>query len=308
MKTVAKTITTEKEKMNRVPFIILAITAIVSLSLSVTACKVVPPGHVGVQSFMGSLKERVLDPGARVNFNRVTRVSLQTQNLELSVTDRDIRAAVSSDMQSVGFAVNLNYYITSPEAARNLVQYVSRDPEQWETIVIEPTIDQAVKSNFATRSLRELIEEREVVRAEIAQAIETLIEERLTERDDSLAGAIRVGQLTLTNLSYSDEFEQVIEQTQREEQRVRLAENELSRIRIETQRQLVEAQAEREASVERSRGVAEAMLIEAQAQAESARLLQEAGYDVNYYRMLDVWNGVMPQVVSDGELMLSVDR
>lgn len=284
-----------------------AFVAVLVLS-AVSGCKVVPPGHVGVQSFMGSLKENVLEPGAHFNFNRVTRVSLQTRNIELSVLDSDPRAAVSSDMQSVGFAVNLNYYITGPQASRNLVRFVSRDPDFWASLVIEPTIDQAVKSNFATRTLRELIEEREVVRAEIAASIEALIEERLTERDASLAGAVRVGQLTLTNLSYSEEFEQVIEETQREEQRIRLATNELERIRIESQRRLVEAEAERQAAVERARGVAEAMTIEAEAEANAAALLREAGYDVNYYRMLSVWDGVMPRVMSDGSIMLGLQE
>lgn len=262
-----------------------------------SSCAIVEPGNVGVQIFMGSLKERVLEPGLSVpNVNKVIHISLQSRNYEVSYSSDHARAAVSSDMQTVGFGLDVNYFVPTGDAARAMVQFVSRDPGAWERIIIAPTIDQAVKSVFARHTLRGLIENREAVRVEVAEAINELINERLTERDASLAGAIRVAQVTLTNLDYSREFEAVIEETQREEQRVRLARNELERIRIENERQLVEAEAQRQAAVERARGVAEALEIEVRAQADAYRLLREAGVDVNLYRLTERWNGQLPQV------------
>jgi len=272
-----------------------------------STCVVVEPGTVGVQTFMGNLKGRVLEPGLSFpNYNRITHVSVQSRSYTVDYDTRNPRAAVSSDMQTVGFAIDVNYYVAGPDAARELVRLVNRDPDSWERLIIAPTIDQAVKSVFARYSLRALIETRETVRGEVAEAIVQLVDERLSERDEVLRGAIRIAQVTLTNLDYSAEFEAVIEATQREEQRVRLATNELERIRIESERQIVEAEAQRRAAVERALGVAEALEIEVRARANSYNMLEEAGVDVGMYLFLERWNGILPQVVGGEQLMYAI--
>lgn len=284
--------------------LVLIVVLIIGASSS---CVIVEPGNVGVQTFMGSLKDRVLEPGLSFpNVNTITHVSVQSRSYHVDYDTNHARAAVSSDMQTVGFAVDVNYYVSGPDAARELVRLVNRDPETWERLIIAPTIDQAVKTVFARYSLRNLIENRETVRTECAEAIVNLIDQRLTERDVVLRGAIRVAQVTLTNLDYSSEFEAVIEATQREEQRVRLAQNELERIRIESERQIVEAEAARRAAVERSRGVAEAMEIEAQARANTYRLLTDAGLDIATYLFLERWNGELPTVMAGENQLLSI--
>jgi regulator of protease activity HflC (stomatin/prohibitin superfamily) len=115
-----------------------------------------------------------------------------------------------------------------------------------------------------------------------------------------------VAQVTLTNLDYSEEFEAVIEATQREEQRVRLAQNELERIRIESERQIVEAEAQRRAAVERARGVAESLEIEVEARANTYRLLSETGLDVATYLFLERWDGKLPQVMPGESTLFSL--
>lgn len=270
-----------------------------------TACVVVEPGEVGVQTFMGSPKERVLDPGMSFpNFNSITHVSLQQKNFRVGYGANHVNAAVSSDMQTVGFSLDMSYFYTSSEHARNMFLHVNRNPESWSVMIIEPTIDQAVKTVFARHTLREIVANREQIRIEVAELIRVLIEDRLTERHPSLSGAIRVSQVALTNLDYSREFEQVIEETQREEQRILLARNELERVRVENERQLVEAEAERLAAVERARGEAEALEIRTQAQVEAYRLLRESGVDPNYYRFIEKWDGNLPTVMGADATML----
>lgn len=272
--------------------------SLLAFGLLLGGCTVVQPGTAGVQTFMGSPKERVLEAGVSFpNFNNVTRVNLQAQNYNLTYGTNDPNAAITSDMQTVGFSVNMNYFITSPDAARNLFLYMNRQPDTWELSILEPAVRQAVMSTFVRYSLRQLVENRDQVRVEVAQAINELVEERLTERNPVLAGAITVTQVALTNLDYSREFEQMIEATQREEQRIRLARNELERARVENERQLVEAEAERLAAVERARGEAEALEIRSTAQAEAYTRLRQSGVDVNQFLFLERWNGTMPTVL-----------
>lgn len=283
-----------------------ALGVLLLLTLS-RACVIVEPGTVGIQTLLGTLKDEVLEPGLSFpNIHTVTLVSLQSRSYAVEFDNRNPRAAVSSDMQTVGFAIDVNYYIASGDSARELVRFVDRSPDTWERIIIQPTIEQAVKSVFARYTLRDLIENRERVRNEVAEAIVQLVDQRLSERDQKLLGAIRIAQVTLTNLDYSEEFEAVVEATQREEQRVRLAQNELERIRIESERQIVEAEASRRASVERSRGVAESIEIETQARANAFRLLREAGLDPNVYHLSERWNGELPQIMGNSDLLLSL--
>lgn len=267
--------------------------------LALSGCRIVEPGHVGVQVFLGNLNDTVLDPGLSIpNIRTVINVSTQNQTYGLEYTSSNPNAAVSSDMQTVGFSINLAYYITGPEAARNLVEYVNRNPDTWVTMIIDPAINQGVKVVFSRFTLREIIEKREVVRREVSDAITELINERLEERSPDLAGAIRITQVTLNNLDYSREFEAVIEATQREEQRARLAQNELARIRIEAEQQIVQASAERRANVERARGQAESLLIATEARVQSYYALQAAGINPNSYRFTEVWDGKLPTVMS----------
>jgi regulator of protease activity HflC (stomatin/prohibitin superfamily) len=276
----------------------LCLSLLLAFTLFLGGCAVVSPGEAGVQRFMGKPKERVLTPGVSFpNFNTVTYVNLQTRNYNLTYNTNDVNAAISADMQTVGFSINLNYFITSPEAARNLFLYVNTDPNTWELSILEPAVRQSVMSVFVRYSLRQLVENRDQVRVEVAAAINAVVEERLAERNPVLSGAISVTQVALTNLDYSREFEQMIEATQREEQRIRLARNELERARVENERQLVEAQAERLAAVERARGEAEALEIRTTAQSEAYERLRRSGVDVNKYLFLERWNGTMPTVL-----------
>ncbi len=263
----------------------------------VTTC--IPAGHVGVVTSFGEVKEATLTEGLRFKAPHlsVMPVSVQARSYSVGFSADDPNAAVSSDMQTVGFQVNIGWYV-NPSQAWELVRFVSQDEDSWVPSVIDPAMRQGVKAVFSRYSLREIIQERERVRIEIGDEIQSLIVERLDERNEGLGSAVQIAQVTLDNIDYSDDFEAVIEATQREEQRSRLAENELRRIEIESRQQIVQAQAARQAAVEQARGEAEALLIRNEAQVLSFVALSQAGFDVNSYKFLEEWDGVLPTVMS----------
>lgn len=287
-------------KPSAVRTLILFVGGVVVLGLlgtRMTAC--VPAGHVGVMTAFGQVQERTLNEGLNFKAPHVSVMDVSVQNRSYSVgfPANDPNAAVSSDMQTVGFQVNIGWY-ASPEHAWELVRYVSQNEASWVPAIIDPAMRQGVKAVFSRYTLREIIQTREQVRNEIAVEIQELVEERLNERNEGLGTAIRITQVTLDNIDYSDEFEAIIEATQREEQRSRLAENELRRIEIEAQQQVVQAEAERRAAVERARGQAESLLIRNEAEVMAYLALRQAGFDLNSYRFLEEWNGELPQVLA----------
>lgn len=282
-----------------------ALVVIAVLGTRMTAC--VPAGHVGVMTAFGQVQERTLEEGLSLKAPHLNVMPISVQNRSYSVgfTANDPNAAVSSDMQTVGFQVNIGWY-AAPDQVWELVRYVSQNERSWVPAIIDPAMRQGVKSVFSRYTLREIIQTREQVRNEIAIEIQDLVEERLNERNEGLGTAVRITQVTLDNIDYSSEFEAVIEATQREEQRSRLAENELRRIEIESQQQVVQASAERRAAVERARGEAESLLIRNEAEVMAYLALRQAGFDLNTYRFLEEWDGVLPGVLAgdDGLQMM----
>lgn len=278
-----------------------------------TACSKIEPGHVGIKNFMGNLREGHLDNGLHfTGLAQVISVTLQSQTFELEVTHDSSQAAVTSDMQNVGFEINLAYYVPSGEAANNLIRFVNRNPDRWLYEIISPAIEQSVKTVFATRTLREIVEQRETVRLRISAEIQRLVDERLSERDPVLLGALLLTQVNLSNLEYDEELQDIINETVRQQQRQLQAQNEVERQLIELQAQVQAASAERQSQVELSQGRAESMMIEAQAIAERRELqaiaeasfytaLAEAGVDVNAYIYIQRWSGNLPEVMTGGE-------
>jgi regulator of protease activity HflC (stomatin/prohibitin superfamily) len=288
-----------------IPFAVIGVVAFVLVSTRLVAC--VPAGHVGVLVALGEVKERVLSEGVHVKapHHQVLSISSQNRSYTVGYGPNDPNAAVSSDMQTVGFTVNISWY-APPEHAWQLVRYVHQNDDMWVPSIIDPAMRQGVKSVFSRYTLRDLIQHRERARNDVAEEIHRLVEERLNERHEGLGDAISITQVTLDNVDYSEQFEAVIEATQREEQRARLAENELRRIEIEARQQLVQAEAERLATVERSRGEAEALLIRNEAQVTAYLALRQVGFDLNSYRFLEQWNGILPTVMAgdDGLSMM----
>lgn len=278
----------------------IGVVLVVVVLSRMTAC--VPAGHVGVMTAFGQVQERTLPEGLNFKLPHlgVMPISVQNRSYSVGFAANDPNAAVSSDMQTVGFQVNIGWY-ANPEQAWQLVRFVSQNDQTWVGAIIDPAMRQGVKAVFSRYTLREIIQTREQVRNEIAIEIQTLVEERLNERNPGLGHALKITQVTLDNIDYSNEFEAVIEATQREEQRSRLAENELRRIQIEAQQQVVQAQAERQAAVERARGEAEALLITNEAEVRAYLALRQAGFDLNTYRFLERWDGELPGVMAGGD-------
>lgn len=82
-----------------------------------------------------------------------------------------------------------------------------------------------------------------------------------------------------------------------------------TQIATKKQNELIQTQADAAKAVASAKGRAEATLVEAEAQAKSNRLLSESITPtlVNY-RMLDKWNGVLPQVQSGSGLMIQLPK
>ena len=189
---------------------------------------IVKTGHRGVVLKFSEVTGEVKGEGLHFIvpvLNTVKQLSVQTQKIE------DSTLAYSKDIQSVETTIALNYHI-NPDKVALLYQEVGRD---FEDVLIEPSIEESVKSSTAIFTAQELIEKRPVVK----EAIKNALIERLEKY-------FIIDDFSIVNFSFNKQFEEAVEEKQVAQQTALKAENDLRRIEIEAKQVIEKAKADAE--------------------------------------------------------------
>jgi regulator of protease activity HflC (stomatin/prohibitin superfamily) len=230
---------------------------------------VVGAGERGVLLRFGAVTGKIYDEGLyfKIPFvDQVVLMSTQIQKYSAPATSS------SKDLQVVTTEVTLNYQLGSDQVGE-IYRSMRQD---YENRVIQPYIQEAVKSTTANYNAEELITRRPVVRDEL----QALMNERLEPR------GISVVQLSITDFQFSAAFQQAIEAKVTAVQQALEAENALKRVEFESQQSITRATAE-------AKGLA---LQKAQITPDLLRLRQIEVQGAAVTK----WNGVMPSVVTSG--------
>jgi regulator of protease activity HflC (stomatin/prohibitin superfamily) len=178
-------------------------------------------------------------------------------------------AAASRDLQNVRTAVALNYRV-NPEAAATVYQTLRRD---YETRIIDPTVQEAVKATTALYNAEELITKRAAVRDGIHQALVT----RLS------AHGLTIDQVSIADFSFDPDFSAAIEEKMVAAQVALKAENELRTAKVQAESRIAQA-----------RGEAEAIRIQAEA------IRSQGGAEYVNLKAIERWNGALPVWMQGG--------
>jgi prohibitin 2 len=190
------------------------------------------------------------------------------QKMDIKIQKEETRSdAASKDLQTVHSVVALNFHI-DPERAAKIYQDVGL---QFKERIIDPAMQEAIKSSTAKFTAEELITKREAVREDIKNQLRT----RLKDRD------ILVDEFNIVNFEFSKVFNDAIEAKVTAEQQALAAKNKLEQIKFEADQRVAEA-----------KGKAEAITIESNALRSNPQILE--------LRALEKWNGILPQVTSGG--------
>jgi len=226
-------------------------------------------GQRGVLLRFGAVTGEVKEEGLyfKVPFaEQVVLMSTQIQKYSAPAS------ASSKDLQVVTTEVSLNYQLEGSkvgETYRNMRQ-------EYETRVIQPFIQEAVKSTTANFDAEQLITQRPRVKAEL----QDLITKRLAPL------GIGVVELSITDFRFTQVFQDSIEAKVKAVQQALEAENALRRVGFEAQQAIVKATAE-------AKGL-ELQKVQITAQLLDLRRIEVQG------RAVEKWNGVMPTVVTSG--------
>lgn len=246
------------DSINKLITIIIVI--IIAVFLINSSMYTIQAGNRGVLLTFGRMNDDVINEGIHFKIpiaQSVRKMEVRTQKIE---TNAD---SASKDLQNVQTTIALNFHI-KPNEVPQLYQEIGF---YYMERIIDPSIQEAVKSVTARFTAEELITRR----AEVRNGIQEYLVERLSRY------YIYVDDFNIVNFQFSEEFDKAIESKVTAEQLKLKAERDLERIKIEKEQKITQAEAE-----------AQSIKIQSEALNENKDILQ--------LRAIEKWDGVMPKV------------
>lgn len=251
--------------------IVGAITALLALIVVCNCFTVIEAGHTGVLLTFRAVEETVFDEGLHFKVPFVQSVVQMNNRTQKIETDG---SASSKDLQIISYVVAVNYHVNESSSAA-LYQNVGTD---YGSVIIVPAIQESIKAVTAQYTAEELITKRQTVGDQIKDA--------LSEKINQYGLTVEI--FNIVNFDFSEEFNAAVEAKQTAQQNALKAEQDLARIEVEAQQKITQAQAE----------------------AESIKLIQEAlstSPDYVEYIKWSKWDGELPTVMGDSDLLIGIN-
>lgn len=275
---------------------IIAAMLMIAMTVACAQAVTIKEGQVGIVVKLGEAKDEVLSPGFYFTMPFVTKVvkmNVQWQKYYIETS------AFSKDMQQVDIKCSMNYALQKQGA---LKMYKSVGVDYADKIMLPLALD-ALKSTFSRYSAEELVSNRDLIAeevfAELAQELEFY--------------SIRVQEVAIEDIDFSDAFTNAIEAKQVATQTLLQAETEQKQQTLiaeaEAERAKIKAQADAEQKLIIAQANADAVKIAADA--EAYRLEMESKYitdAVIQKETIEKWDGKLPTITgSDSVPLVEVD-
>lgn len=186
--------------------------------------RVVGVGQVGIVTRFGNVN-REWQSGAHIKLpwpiESETRMNVQIQK------EQQEASAATQDLQTVTTTLALNYHLT-PATAGQVFKAIGID---YKTRIIDPVIQEAVKSVTSQYNASELIAQRPKVEAAVFSDLSSKLNAR----------GITVDNASIVNFQFSEAFNQAIEQKQVAQQNAEKAQYDLQTAQLKAQAQQVQA-------------------------------------------------------------------
>lgn len=289
-----------------------AFVAVVTLCCSI---KVVKTGETGVLVRFGQVQDETLTSGVHFVIPYIDSVK-KVSNKQIEFTYEGQCWAESIDQTPVYYeGVTITYQI-APSASVWLYSNVDKNIINDTSSLISATlVSSAIKNASATLTTREVTK-----RASIEPLATAEIQKSLNEKYGE--GTITVVKLSVENADFEDSYNAVIAERQsaqiKQEQQeienktaIAKAEADAEAAKLTAQGQAdakkIQAEADAEMAIIEAEAKAKAIKVEADAQAEANKKLQESLTDeVLTHDYIEKWNGELPRVSSDGDMMFDV--
>jgi prohibitin 2 len=222
--------------------LLLAAAGALLLALLSSFVVIVPAGHVGVVRTLGRVSTEELYPGPALVIPFVN--SVQMVDTRVQAIRVEGYTAASKEQQDLFMDLTLNYHV-KPDQAAEIVQAIGDD---YEAKVIRPPFLDLPKSITDDYSTAVVLNSRDEIRTKAVDL--------LRARLDPLGFAVDA--LALENFSYSEAYNQAIEDKQVAQQRVQTEQQILEQQKIIAEQKVAAARGDADAAIQRARGEAEA--------------------------------------------------
>jgi regulator of protease activity HflC (stomatin/prohibitin superfamily) len=271
------------------PLFALIIVALLGVAVFSQVAVTVPPGYRGVLLTFGRVEDTILPEGLSLKMpftQSVVFMNVQIQKAE------SVEATVTKDLQEVSTTVVVNFRL-NPGSVNTIYKDLRED---YVSRVIEPNVEESLKATTPFFTAEELITKR----AEVKATFDETLDERLSIFN------IDVVSVSLTDFQFSKTFSDAIEAKVVAEQNALQAKNKLEQIRYEAQQLIIQAEAQKNATIARALGDAQANVIAANATAEAiSRITEQMTDEYALYLWLNQWDGKLPVVYTgDGQSLI----
>ncbi len=226
----------------------------------------VPTGYVGVKTRFGEVQNDTIQEGLNMKVPFIEKIVKIDCKVQIYENKKELESS-TKDMQVVRNIFTAINYSVNKENANILYQKVGK---KYEEILIEPAIQESVKSAFSQFTAEELITNRSTV--------SNLIKETLTDKLEE--SGINITEVAIKNFDFSEEYNQAIEAKATAQQNVEREKAELEKAKIENEKKIENARAE-----------AEVMKVKNQETTEKSLELRELEVKE---KMIEKWNGALP--------------
>ena len=263
--------------------LVIAIIIAIAIAFPITTIRTVPAGNKGVLLNWGEATQ-VRNEGLQWVIPIAQNIVLVNTQIQKALATE---STASSDLQEVTTTVAVNYRLD----AKQVLTIYKDLRNDYETRVIAPNIQEALKAATAKYVATELITERESVKDSFLNILKSKL---------SVYG-IEVLSVSVTDFQFSPSFTQAIEAKVTAEQNALAAQNKLKQIEYEAQQQVIQANANATAIVTLANADANATIISANATAQAVQIIQEqlTPEYINYLYAIG-WDGKLPIYWSSG--------
>ena len=236
--------------------IALVAVGVIGISVIPASFHTVETGEIAVVKHLGDA-QKVRTPGTYFDFcltETYDYYDAKVQNLEVRTQ------AYSKDAQTMDIAMTVQYQIRKDNAIDIANHYGSVEvmANRIEAIAVEKT-----KAKLSSYSAMEIIETRSEISPLVEEAIKAAVDE------DYYVDIVTV---VLTNIDFSDAFEQTVEDKMIAEQEKMKAEYEKETAIVNAEKELEVAKLEAQAKLERAKADAEAQIAIAESEAKAIKL------------------------------------
>lgn len=254
-----------------VKFFPLILIGLSGLLLIIPGCiTTIATGEVGIKTTWGKITNTNMKEGIQFKYpwQDVIKMNVKVQKYE---NTKGMETS-TKDMQVVNSViVSVNYQLDD----NKVVDIYREVGVGYDLIILEPAIQESIKSTISQYNAEELVTKRGEVSDKILESISNKVKNY----------GLKVISVSFKDFDFSDEYNQSIERKTIAEQNALTAEQELKTSEANAKKMIIEAQAEADANNIKNSTITEEILTQ---------------------QFIDKWNGELPKVMGDSGNIMDV--